>query len=111
MDEMPPQPIPAALEPYDERSFISLNSVSRLGLAAEYCREHDPASQHLGSAKRPAQEDEFALTFQRESDIMAQLNAFEQIQAHLAELKTAIASDRALEEWLAPWQDLKWTCH
>lgn len=107
MDEMPPQPIPAALEPYDERSFISLNSVSRLGLAAEYCREHDPASQHLGSAKRPAQEDEFALTFQRESDIMAQLNAFEQIQAHLAELKTAIASDRALEEWLAPWQDLK----
>jgi len=107
MDEMPPQPVPAAMEPYEERSFISLNSISRLELAAEYCRQQDPDSQRLGSAKRLARPEDFIQAGQREHEIMAQLISFEHLQTEIAELRTAMASDQTIAEWLEPWRELR----
>ena len=106
LDEMPPQIVPAVMQPYDERYFISLNSVSRLEMAADFCRNHDPASQRLVSGKRPAQVDEFIVAGQREHDIMKQLVAFEHIQTQIADLHTTIANSQATTELLPPWRGL-----
>ena len=107
LDEMPPQPVPQNLEPYDERGFLSLNSVSRLEAAAEYCRQQDPQSHHMGSAKRLAQAEDFVLAGQREREIMGQLHSFEQIQSQIAQLRTSMAQDETVREILTPWDGLE----
>ncbi|MDD2533207.1 MAG: V-type ATPase 116kDa subunit family protein [Eubacteriales bacterium] len=107
MDELSAQHVALETQPYDERGYLSLNAISRLELAAAYCRHHNPASQHLGTGARLVKPEAFLSVADREHAIMEQLTAMEYLQTQIAEIKTLIAHDRTLQETLAPWRSLK----
>ncbi len=94
------------VESFDDRLFMSLNAVSRLELAVDYCRQRDAAGQKLGSDKRTVDVDDFLHAGQREQEIMQELRLFEQAQEQIFEIKTAHAQDATLQELLAPWRSL-----
>jgi V/A-type H+-transporting ATPase subunit I len=101
--------LPSAEDPasFDDRNFLSLNALSRLETVAEFCRHHHEMDHRLGSAKRTVSQEDFLLAGYREQEIMAQLNAFEHIDATITELKARMAQDRQIQEMLTPWRGLQ----
>lgn len=106
LDEVTAHGAAAATEAYDERGYLSLNAISRLEIAVEYCRKHDEAGHKLGHDARLVTSQEFSEIALREFDIMQKLQMFEQLQTQIAELKTQVALDRTLQDTLTPWRQL-----
>ena len=93
-------------ESYDDRMFMSLNAISRLELAVEYCRLAGPDGQKLGSGKRSVPVNEFLQAGLDELEIMQQLRLFEQAREQIAMIKSSQAHDLNLSDLLTPWRDL-----
>ncbi len=106
LDELSAHSAAAATESYDERGYLSLNAISRLEIAAEFCRLHDAAGQKLGKGTRSVAARDFTQLDAREHDIMQNLQALEYLQTQIAELKTQVALDQTLQATLTPWRQL-----